>query len=59
MWTLVFALLCALLLSRSFEGSLRINGVFFGVTFLTLGRVRIHARTWRPGRVYIRLEVVK
>ena len=57
MFTLALALLAALLLARRFEGTIKIRGVFFGVTFLTLGRVRIHARTWKPGRVYVRVEV--
>jgi len=58
MLTLVLALLAAMLFSQRFEGTIRARGVFFGVTFMALGRVRIHARTWRPGRVYVRLEVM-
>jgi len=58
MWTLLIALLGALFLARRFEGTIRVNGVLASCTFAAFGRVRIHARTWRPGRVYVRLEVI-
>ena len=59
MLTLVLALLGALLFAQRFEGTVRVKSVFFGVTFAQLGRVRVHARTWKPGRVYLRLEPVR
>lgn len=46
MLTLVLALLAALLLARRFEGTIKIRGVFFGVTFLTLAGC---ASTHEPG----------
>lgn len=58
MLTLALALLAAVLFAQRFEGTIRIRGVFCGFTFAAFGRVRIHARTWKPGRLYVRLEVV-
>ena len=58
MFTLVLALLGALLLAKRYEGTVRVNGVLASCTFAAFGRVRIHARTWRPGRVYVRLEII-
>lgn len=57
MLTLLFALLCALILSRRFEGTIRVRGVLADCTFASFGRVRLFAYAWRPGRVYVRLEV--
>lgn len=58
MWTLVFALLAALLFAQRFEGSIRVRCVWASCTFVAFGRVRLHARTWRPGRLYLRVEVI-
>lgn len=58
MWTLLFALLCALFLSRRFEGTIRVRGMLASCAFYRLGRVRLFAYAWRPGRMYVRLEVM-
>ena len=57
MLTLAIALLGALFFAQRFEGTIRVKSVFFGVTFAAFGRVQFHARTWKPGRVYVRLEI--
>lgn len=58
MWTLCVVLLGALLLARRFEGTIRVQGVIANCTFYRLGRVRAFAYAWKPGRVYLKLEVV-
>ena len=58
MWTLVFALLGAFLLARSWAGPVRLPGILAACTFARLGRVHIAAWAYRPGRLYVRVGVV-
>ena len=58
MLTLLLALLGALLLARRFEGTVRMRPLLASCTFASFGRVRLFAYAWRPGRLYVRLEVI-
>lgn len=57
MMTLLFAVLGALLLGASFEGTIRARGILASCTFWQVGRVRAVAWGYRPGRVYVRVGV--
>jgi len=59
MVTLVIALLGALALGLSFEGTVKLPGLLAGCTFAQVGRVRLGFVTFRPGRVYLRLEATR
>lgn len=54
MWTLLFALICALLMGRAIEGTTRVRQAD-GFGLLRLGRVAVGVWCYRPGRVYYRL----
>ncbi len=55
MLTLLFALLGALWLGASWEGTIKVPGILAICTFFELGHVRAFARAYRPGRVYVRI----
>lgn len=55
MWTLLFALLCALILHTSWEGTIKARGVLATCAFFQLGRVRAVAWSYRPNRLYVRV----
>jgi hypothetical protein len=57
MTTLLLALLAALLLGRSFEGTVKMPGILASLTFAKFGRVSAALWGFRPGRVYVRLGV--
>ena len=65
MWTLAFALLAVFLLGRTlqpsgrlrFEGTIRAPGLLASCSFYRAGPVALAARAYRPGRLYLRLEV--
>lgn len=59
MLTLALAVLGALLLGASFEGTVRLPGILASCTFVRLGRVRLAAWCYRPGRLYLRLEAAR
>jgi hypothetical protein len=63
MWTLVFAMLFLLLFgslgSLRLEGTARVGGLLSSCTFARLGRVCVGIWSYRPGRVYYRLEVIR
>jgi len=56
MLTLALALLGALLLGASWEGTIKARGVLATCSFFRLGRVRAACWAFRPGRLYLRLE---
>lgn len=58
MFTLALALLCAVLLGTSWEGTVKMRGVLASCVFLRLGRVRAAAWAYRPERLYIRVRRV-
>ena len=55
MWTLLFALLCAVILHTSWEGTVKARGVLAACTFVRLGRLRLALWCYRPERVYVKL----
>ena len=55
MLTLALALLGALLLGASWEGTIKARGVLASCTFVALGKVRAFGYAYRPGRVYVRI----
>ena len=55
MATLFFALILAFLFGRSWEGTIRINGLLSSLTLARLGRVHVLAWAFRPGRVYVKI----
>jgi len=57
MLTLMLALLGALLLGASWEGTIKAHGVVAACSFVRLGRLRLAAVTYRPGRVYIKMGI--
>jgi len=59
MFTLALAVLGALLLGASWEGTIKARGVLASCTFWQFGRVRAMAWGFRPGRVYVRLGVTR
>ena len=58
MLALTLALLGALLLGASWEGTIKVRGVLASCTFWQVGRVRAAAWAYRPGRVYVRIGAV-
>ena len=57
MVTLFVALILAFVFGRSWEGTIRINGLLSSLTLARLGRVNVLAWSHRPGRAYVRLAV--
>jgi len=56
-FTLTLALLGALLLGASWEGTIKARPALAACAFFQLGRVRAVAWAYRPGRLYVRLGV--
>jgi hypothetical protein len=55
MWTLCFALLGALLLGASWEGTIKAPGILASCSFVAWGKVRAFGFAYRPGRLYVRI----
>jgi len=55
MLTLALALLAAVLLGRTFEGTVKMRPILASCTFAQVGKVRLTAWSHRPGRLYVRI----
>lgn len=57
MLILAVAILAVLLMGGQVESTLRVRGRSPVMVAARVGRVRLAARTYRPGRVYVQLAV--
>ena len=55
--TLLVAILAALVLGLTWEGTIKARGVLASCAFVRLGRIRAMAWCYRPGRLYVRVGV--
>jgi len=58
MLTLAIALLGALLLGASWEGTICLPGILASCSFVTLGKVRAFGFAYRPGKLYVKVGVL-
>lgn len=57
MWTILLAVLAALILGRAYEGTVQIGGLLACCNMARWGRIGIATWAYRPGRVYVRVNV--